>query len=206
VRSEDGCPGPKFTIGSFLFHCVKPLKTLCLLRYPAIFVAVYAAGISIGVMLVGYVELQATFPFALYNFSETIPGLFYLAPTIGYAIASVRAGSWLHYIMKREATKAGRGGDTGNARYLPEDRMKENMWVGAVLYPACLVWLGWTVDKGLHWAMAAVTLVLFEVFRMTFYGAVATALTGFTPKQTSSGLALNNFVRNILSFIAAVVT
>jgi hypothetical protein len=102
------------------------------LRHPVIFLAVYATGISFGVMFVGYVELQATFPFAPYNFGIMILGLFYLAPTIGYAIASVLGGCWLDYIMERETMKAGRGGDTGNARYLPEYRMKENMWIGAV--------------------------------------------------------------------------
>jgi hypothetical protein len=57
VRSEDGGPEPKLTISSFMFNCVKPLRILGLLRHPAIFVAVYAAGISFGVMFVGYVEL-----------------------------------------------------------------------------------------------------------------------------------------------------
>ncbi len=206
VKSEDEGPKPKLTIGRFLFKCIEPLKILGLLRHPAIFVAVYAAGISFGVMFVGYVELQATFPFAPYNFGETILGLFYLAPSIGYAISSILGGRWLDYIMKREATKAGRVGEDGKPRYLPEDRMKENMWVGAVLYPACFIWFGWALDKGLHWAVAAVPLVLFGVFGMILYGAIATALTEFTPKRTSSGLALNNFVRNILSFIAAVAT
>jgi hypothetical protein len=206
VENEDGGPKTKFTIGSFLFNCVKPLRILGLLRHPATFVGVYPAGISFGVMFVGYVELQATFSFAPYNFGETILGLFYLAPTIGYAIVSVRGGSWLEYIMEREATKSGRGDYNGNARYLPGDRMKENKWVRAVLYLACLVWFAWTIDKGLYWAMAAVTLVLFGVFGMILYGAIATALTDFTPKQTSRGLALNNFVRNILSFRAAVIT
>jgi MFS family permease len=206
VRLKDEGPKPKFTVGRFLVKCVEPLKILGLLRHPAIFVAVYAAGISFGVMFVGYVELQATFPFPPYNFSETILGVLYLAPTIGYAISSVLGGRWLDYIMKREAKKAGRVGEDGKPKYLPEDRMKENMWIGAVLYPACFIWYGWATDKGLHWAVAAVPLVLFGVFGMILYGAIATALTEFTPKRTSSGLALNNFVRNILSCIAAVVT
>jgi hypothetical protein len=106
--------------------------------------------------------------------------------------------------MKLEATKAGRGGENGNARYLFEDRMKEDMWMGAVIYPACSIWFGWAIDKESHWAMTAVTLVLFGVFGMILRGTVATALTEFTPKQTSSGLALKNFVHNILSFIAVV--
>jgi MFS family permease len=206
VKNEDEGLKPKRTIGNFLVDFVKPLKILGLLRHPAIIVAVYVAGISFGVMFVGYVELQATFPLPPYSFNETIIGLFYLSPTIGYALSSVLGGRWLDYIMKREATKAGRVGEDGKPRYLPEDRMKENMWVGAILYPACFIWFGWALAKGLHWALAAVSLVLLGIFGMILYGAIATALTEFTPKQTSSGLALNNFVRNILSFIAAVVT
>jgi hypothetical protein len=116
VRRGDEGPKPKLTVGSFLFNCVKPLRIEGLLCHPAIFVAFYVAGISFGVMFVGYVELQAKFPCAPYNFGETILGLFYLAPTIGYAIASVLGGGWLDYIMKREATKTGRGGGDEEAR------------------------------------------------------------------------------------------
>jgi MFS family permease len=206
TRSDYEGPKPGLIVGSFLFSCVKPLRILSLLRHPAIFVAVYAAGISFGVLFVGYVELQAIFPFAPYNYGETVLGLFYLDPTIGYAIASVLGGRWLECIMERDATKAGRVGEDGNPRYLPEDRMKEKMWIGAIIYPACFIWFGWAIDKDLHWAVATVPLVSFGVFGMIFYGAIATPLTEFTPNRTSSDLALNNFVRNILSFIAAVVT
>ena len=202
----DAGPKPKLTVGRFLYKCVEPLKILGLLRHPAIFVAVYVAGISFGVIFVGYVGIQAVFPLPPYNFSDSILGLLYLAPTIGYAISAVIGGRWLDYIMKREAKKAGRVGEDGKPVYLPEDRMKENMWIGAVLNPAAFIWYGWAADKGLHWALAAVPLVLFGVFGMILYGAIATALTEFTPNRTSSGLALNNFVRNILSCIAAVVT
>lgn len=199
-------PKPKLTVGRFLKKAVEPLQILGMLRHPAIFVAVYAGGLSFGVMFVGYVELQAAFLYPPYNFSETTLGLLYLAPTIGYAVSSVVGGRWLDYIMKREASKARRVGEDGQPKYLPEDRMKENMWVGAVLYPACFIWYGWSADKGLHWAIAAVALLLYGLFGMILYGAIATALTEFTPNRTSSGLALNNFVRSILSCVAAVVT
>jgi hypothetical protein len=105
--------------------------------------------------------------------------------------------------MKREATKARRVEENGNPRCLPEDRMKENMSEGAVLYPARSIWFRWTIDKSLHWAVAAVPLLSFGVSGMIFY---ATVLTEFTPKRASSGLAFNNFVRYILSSIVAVVT
>jgi MFS family permease len=206
VSPENEEPKAKSTVGGFLKKCVEPLQILGMLRHPAIFVAVYAGGLSFGVMFVGYVELQAAFLYPPYNFTETTLGVLYLAPTIGYAVSSVLGGRWLDYIMAREAKKAGRFGEGGKPKYLPEDRMKENMWVGAVLYPACFIWYGWSADKGLYWAVAAVALLLYGLFGMILYGAIATALTEFTPNRTSSGIALNNFVRNILSCIAAVVT
>ncbi|KFA50000.1 hypothetical protein S40293_05966 [Stachybotrys chartarum IBT 40293] len=198
--------GGKMTVGGFLKKCVEPLQILGMMRHPAIFVAIYTGSLSFGVMFVGYVELQAAFLYPPYNFTETTLGLLYLAPTIGYAVSSVLGGRWLDYIMAREAKKAGRVDENGKPKYLPEDRMKENMWVGALLYPACFIWYGWSADRGLHWAVAAVALMLYGLFGMILYGAIATALTEFTPNRSSSGLALNNFTRSILSCIATVIT
>jgi hypothetical protein len=54
-------------------------------------------------------------------------------------------------IMQREAKKANRYDEKGRLIYRPEDRMRENAWLGAFLYPAALIWYGWTVDKGVFW-------------------------------------------------------
>jgi len=53
--------------------------------------------------------------------------------------------------MAREAKRANRLTPSGKLIYLPEDRMRENAWLGAVLMPAALLWYGWTVDKGVFW-------------------------------------------------------
>ena len=57
----------------------------------------------------------------------------------------------MDYIMKREAIKARRRSEDGKLLYLPEDRMRENAWVGALIYPGALIWYGWTVEKGVFW-------------------------------------------------------
>ena len=57
----------------------------------------------------------------------------------------------MDHIMKREAKKANRRGPDGKWIYLPEDRMRENAWLGAFLYPAALIWYGWSVEKGVFW-------------------------------------------------------
>jgi hypothetical protein len=54
-------------------------------------------------------------------------------------------------IMAREARKAERDEENGQPIYHPEDRMRENAWLGAIFYPLALVVYGWTVQKGVHW-------------------------------------------------------
>jgi hypothetical protein len=41
---------------------------------------------------------------------------------------------------------------------------------------------------------------------MLVFGAVTTVLTEFMPKRSSSGVAVNNFVRNIFSCVGGIVT
>ena len=51
-------------------------------------------------------------------------------------------------IMNREAVRANRYAEDGKLIFQPEDRMRENAWLGALLYPAALIWYGWTAEKG----------------------------------------------------------
>ncbi|RYN16088.1 hypothetical protein AA0115_g12561 [Alternaria tenuissima] len=41
--------------------------------------------------------------------------------------------------MHREAQKAGRYDDKGELIFRPEDRMRENAWIAAFLWPAALI-------------------------------------------------------------------
>lgn len=183
-----------------------PFVILALLRYPPVIIAVWTGSISFLTIFVLNVSLQSTFEKAPYNFSTILVGLLYLAPTIGYAFSSILGGRWIDHIMAREARKANRYDETGNPKFLPEDRMKENLWLALSLYPAALIWYGWSVDKGLHWAVGAAASLVYGLGVMLVMGAVTTVLTEFTPKRSSSGVALSNFVRNLLSCTGAVVT
>ncbi|KAI1174102.1 major facilitator superfamily transporter [Nemania sp. FL0916] len=204
--SNEQTPKPKLTLGEFLKRCVRPLKTLGLLRHPPIFVAIYSGALAFAVTYVVYISIQSDFPIAPYHFTDVEVGLVYLAPTIGYAISSILGGRWHDSIMAREAKKAGRYGPDGKLKYLPEDRLKENVWIATILYPGTVLWFGWTLQKGIHWAVPAVASLVYGIFSMLLYGAVTTVLTEFTPNRSSSGIALNNFTRQILATIATVVT
>ncbi|KUI68027.1 MFS antiporter QDR3 [Cytospora mali] len=185
---------------------VDPIKVLTLLRYPPVLISVFSAATAFSALYVVNVSVQAVFETSPYNFTTVEVGLLYLAPTLGYAVASLLGGRWIDYIMVREAKKAGRFDADGKPIYLPEDRMKENIWLAASLYPAGLIWYGWSVDKALPWIVACIANFFFGIGSMLVFGAVTTMLTEFTPKKSSSGVAVNNFVRNIIACIATVVT
>ncbi|KAI8310117.1 MFS transporter [Colletotrichum sp. SAR11_59] len=163
-----------------------PLSVLLYLRFPPVIITVAFAAITFGALFVVNISVQSTFSKEPYGFSVLIIGLFYFPAGLGYFIASILGGRWLDHIMAREAKKAGRYDANGKLIMLPEDRMRENAWIAATVYPAALIFYGWVVQKGL------------------FCGAATTMLTEFMPKRSSGGVAVNNFVRNIFSCIGAI--
>jgi MFS family permease len=192
---------------SFLFKqfFTDPFQVILYLRYPPVLISVYSAAIAFGALFVLNISIQSTFSAAPYSFPTVILGLLYLAPSLGYVVASTLGGRWIDYIMAREAQKAGRYDADGNLVYLPEDRMRENMWLAASLYPAAMIWYGWTAQNGLPWIVPCIANFFFGCGSMLVFGAVTTMLTEFMPRRSSSGVAVNNFVRNIFSCVGGVV-
>ena len=107
--------------------------------------------------------------------------------------------------MAREARRAGRYDEKGKLLYRPEDRMKENAWIAAILYPGALIWYGWTVQKGVHWIAPLIATFFFGVGSMLVFAMATTMLTEFMPKKASAGVAVNNLVRCIFSFTGSIV-
>lgn len=130
---------------------IDPLKIILYLRYPPVLLTVYYASITFGSLYVLNVSVQETFGKPPYNFSTIKIGLLYIPNSTGYVVASTFGGRWMDNIMQREAKKAKRYDEHGNLVYRPEDRMRENAWLGAFLYPAALIWYGWSADRGVFW-------------------------------------------------------
>lgn len=207
-------------IKRFLFD---PLSVLAFLRFPPVLVTVLLAAIAFGALFVCNISIQMRFSKDPYNFAQLIVGLMYIPSGLGYFMASLLGGKWLDNIMAREAKKANRYDANGKLIYLPEDRMKENMWLALTFYPLGLLMYGWTLEKGLIWIVPAigafifgvasmlvfvsdsVYLFLFLYHQLTEQSAATTMLTEFVRKKSSSGVAVNNFVRNILSCIGTIV-
>lgn len=185
---------------------IDPLDCIKFLRLPPVAIVVAFAAITFSSLFILNIALQSTFSSAPYNYSTIIVGLLYIPSSLGYFITSIFGGRWVDYIMKREAIKAGRYDEKGKLIFLPEDRLCENAWIAASMFPLALIWFGWCAYFGEFWFACMVPNFFFGVGSMLVFGAVTTMLTEFLPKRSSSGVALNNFVRNIFSCIGVVVT
>ena len=176
------------------------------LRFQPILITVVYAALTFGCLFVLGVSIQLGFSSPPYDYPAVTVGLLYLPPSIAYIITSIFGGRWIDVIMRRAAQKANRIDPvTKKLIYLPEDRMRENVWISASLFPFSLIAYGWTIQYGLPWPVPAVTTFLYGIGAMLVLGATATVLTEFMPNRSSSGVAINNTVRNILSCVGAVV-
>ncbi|KAI9373839.1 major facilitator superfamily domain-containing protein [Aspergillus egyptiacus] len=183
-----------------------PLKIILYLRYAPVLLTVYYAAITFGSLYVLNVSIEHTFDSPPYNFSTLIVGLLYIPNSLGYVVSSIFGGKWIDRIMEREARRANRYDANGKLIFRPEDRMRENAWLGAMLYPAGLIWYGWTADRGVYWLAPMVANFFFGVGSMLIFSMVTTMLTEFMPRKSSEGVALNNFMRNIFSCVGSFVT
>jgi multidrug resistance protein len=184
---------------------IDPLSVLAYLRFPAVAITVYYASITFGSLYVLNISVQQTFSSAPYGFSTTIIGLLYIPSSLGYIVASVIGGKWSDTIMHREARRANRYDTNGKLILIPEDRMRENAYLAAAIYPAALIWYGWAVKYHLYWAIPAVANFFFGLGSMVIFSVSTTMLTEFMPKRSSSGVAVNNFIRNIFSCVGGIV-
>ncbi|KAH9821978.1 Major Facilitator Superfamily (MFS) transporter [Teratosphaeria destructans] len=186
---------------------VDPLRIILYLQFPAVAISVYYSTVTFASLYILNISVQQTFAAGPYNYSALIVGLLYLPSSFGYFLASIFGGRWVDKIMHREARKAERyDPKSGKLLFRPEDRMKENAWLGAVLWPCALVWYGWSADYGVNTAAPMIANFFFGIGSMLIFAMATTMLTEFMPRKASNGVALNNFCRNIFSCVGVIVT
>ncbi|KAH8685708.1 major facilitator superfamily domain-containing protein [Tricladium varicosporioides] len=189
----------------FKMCIVDPLSVLVYLRFPAVALSVYLASITFGSLYILNISIQQTFSEKPYHYSVMILGLLYIPNSLGYLLASLFGGRWTDKIMHREARAANRYDENGKLVFIPEDRLRENAYLAAIMFPGALIWYGWTADKGVFWLVPMIANFFFGVGSMIVFGTITTMLTELMPRRSSSGVAVNNFVRNIFSCVGGVV-
>ncbi|KAH7121901.1 major facilitator superfamily transporter multidrug resistance [Dactylonectria estremocensis] len=186
-------------------HLVNPLAVVAHLRFPPVAIVIYIAAIGFGSCYVLNISMQVAFSDSPYEYSPMIVGLLFIPNTVGCILVSVFGGAWVDKIMVRAAQDAGRYDSEGRPIYLPEDRVGLNAWVALTVYPVSLIWYGWTVQNGVHWAAPSVAVLFFGGGVMMVFSATTTMAAEFIPRNSSSGVALNNLIRNICSCAGTVI-
>lgn len=148
---------------------VDPLAVLLFLRFPPVLITVCLAAIAFGALFVANISIQQEFGKEPYHFKQIIVGLLYFPPGIGYFLASFFGGKWIDNIMAREARKANRYDEHGKLILLPEDRMRENMWIANTVYPCGLLLFGWTLNYGIFWFVPSIGSFLFGISSMLVF-------------------------------------
>ena len=131
---------------------IDPLRIVLYMQFPAVALTVYYSSITFGTLYMLNISVQKSFSAPPYGYGSTVIGLLYLPNSFGYVIASIFGGRWVDRIMHREARKAGRYDEKGRLKFQPEDRMKENAYIGAALWPFAIITYGWCVRSAVNLA------------------------------------------------------
>ena len=73
------------------------------------------------------------------------------------------------------------------------------------MYPLGILMYGWTVEKGLFVIVPEVGTFFFGLGMMIVFTTVTTYLIDAVPGRSSSAVAMNNLVRNVLACVGAII-
>jgi predicted MFS family arabinose efflux permease len=113
-------------------------------------------------------------------------------------VGSLTGGRWSDYVFVRWAEKHG-------GVLEAEGRFGLNTWVGAVMYPLGILMYGWTLEKGLFVIVPEIGMFFFGLGMMIVFATVTTYLVDAVPGRSSSAVAMNNLIRNILSCTGTII-
>ncbi|KAM3502563.1 hypothetical protein MY11210_009023 [Beauveria gryllotalpidicola] len=185
---------------------VSPMLSVRLLRYVPILIVVYYTSITFASNYLLNLSMQGVFSRPPYDWPVMIIGLTYIPSSVGAAAGAILGGRWTDHCMKRGAKRDGRvDAATGKPVFHPQDRISENFWVAAIMYPAALLWYGWTARENVFWIVPLTANLLFGFGFMLISSVSMTVMTEFVPGSTTTGVAVTNLVRNTLGCVAAVI-
>lgn len=113
-------------------------------------------------------------------------------------MGSSLGGRWSDYIFVHSAEKHG-------GELEPEGRFGTSTWVGAIMYPLGILVYGWTVEKGLFVIVPEVGTFFLGLGMMIVFTTVTTYLIDAVPGRSSSAVAINTLIRNVLACVGAII-
>ncbi|VEU23125.1 DEKNAAC104159 [Brettanomyces naardenensis] len=168
-----------------------PLKSFVFLRYPPITLAIAYSAPCFAALYVVNMSLTYCYSRPPYNFGPLLVGLVYIPNSVAYFIASVWGGKFTDYLLKKKIEKYG--------VVAPEARFGINVFASAAVIPASLLITGWCLDKKEQWVTPLIGTALFGFAQMIVIGVTITYLADCLPGRGATGVALNNFIRQLMA-------
>lgn len=168
-----------------------PLKAFAFLRYPPVALSIAYSAPCFAALYVLNMSLTYCYSRSPYNFGPMLVGLVYIPNSVTYFIASVWGGKFNDYLLKRKIKKYG--------VVAPEARFGINVFTAAVLLPLSLLISGWCLDKHEHWVTPLIGTALFGFAQMIVIGITITYLSDCLPGRGATGVAINNFIRQLMA-------
>lgn len=175
-----------------------PLKGFVFLRYPPVFFAILYSAPCFAVLYIVNISLTHCYSDAPYNFSTILVGLVYIPNSVSYMVASIWGGKFQDYLLMKKIKKYG--------TIEPEARFGINVYVAAFILPCSLLITGWCFEKHEHWVTPLVGTALFGFAQMIVIGVTVTYLSDCLPGRGATGVAINNFIRQMLAAICTFTT
>lgn len=187
----------KFKRNSYIYGYA-PLKSLVFFRCPTVFLAIAYSAPCFAILYFVNMTLSYCYARPPYNFSSVILGLVYIPNSVTYLIASVWGGKFTDKLLEKKRREHG--------SVAPEARFGINVLVAVIIFPISLLITGWCLDKKEHWVTPLIGTALFGFASMIIIGVTVTYLVDSLPGRGATGVALNNFVRQMLATVACFVT
>lgn len=168
-----------------------PLKAFEFLRYPPVALTIGYSAPCFAALYVLNMSLTYCYSRPPYNFGPMLVGLVYIPNSVTYFIASVWGGKFNDYLLKRKIKKYG--------VVAPEARFGINVYAAAVILPISLLISGWCLDKHEHWVTPLIGTALFGFAQMIVIGITITYLADCLPGRGATGVAINNFIRQLMA-------
>ncbi|MCJ1282460.1 hypothetical protein MMC26_001783 [Xylographa opegraphella] len=184
---------------------LSPFRILYFLLCPAIALIIYLASITFLVVKALQISIQQSFATSPYNFTPSILGLAFLPFSIGLILGDLVGGQWSDHVMHRTAVSRNGQEEGSEPTHTPEDRLQENAWVAIILFPAGLLWYGWSIDKGVFWVVPMLGLVAVGLSSGLLFSLVFTVLVELLPARSASLVALDGLGENAFAAIGSVI-
>ena len=180
----------------FVWINFNPFKVIYALKYPNLFLGGF---IVMGLTYTMYGLLTPIRYVVDPRFNLTSPifgALFYLPPGLGYFFGSLFGGRFADVVVKYFKKKKG--------RRIPEDRIYATLVPLGLVYPACMIIYGWSLEKEKGGMAVPIIFMFLSGVAQTFvFPAANTYCVDSMPEIGGDAVGSSYFSRNIAGAVAS---